>query len=126
MFLEILLTRICIYSVIPRSSFVFSFFSFLLSSRVFDAFYVLLLISLKNFRNALVSVSSIVSEHVKPSSRIVACSVSRSISSLFVSSIYCTRNISLFFSINFQRFSLFLGRSIGIVNPEASATFTLL
>jgi len=79
---------------------------------------------LKNTRNALVSVSSMFSEHVRPSSYIVACSASLSISSYFVSSICCTRNISRFFSMSYHLFSLFLGLSIGIVNPAASATLT--
>ena len=73
-----------------------------------------------------VSVSSIFSEQVKPSSLIVAISASLSISVYLTSSIYWTRPISRFFSISCQRFSRFLGLSIGIVNPADSATLTLL
>ena len=87
---------------------------------------MLSLIWLKNVKKALVSVSSIISEQVRPSSLMVACSASLSISSCFVSSIYWTKNISLFFSMSFHLFSLFLGLSMGIVKPAASATLTLL
>jgi len=64
------------------------------------------------------------SEQWRPSSRSFACSSSLLISLFLVSSICWTKNISRFFSINFQRFSRFLGRSIGTVYPAASATFT--
>jgi len=56
----------------------------------------------------------------------VACSFNRSISYFLVYSISYNRPISRFFSMNFQRFSLFFGLSMGIVNPAASATLTLL
>jgi len=111
-------------SAIPLSSLVFSFLVLLVLSSYLEASYVLSLISLKNFKNALVSDSSIFSEQVRPSSRIVACSANLSISSYLVSSICYTRNISRFLAIRSQRFSLFFGLSIGIVNPAASATPT--
>ena len=123
-FLVILLVRIVISSAMDLNSFVFSFFNLLFLSSSFWASWVFSFSSLKNTRNALVSVSSMFSEHVRPSSYIVACSASLSISSYFVSSICCTRNISRFFSMSYHLFSLFLGLSIGIVNPAASATLT--
>jgi len=103
-----------------------SFFCLLVSSNSFVAFWVFSLMSLKNLRKDLVSDSSMLFEQVRPSSLMVARSASLSISSYLVSSIYWTWNISLFFSINVQRSSLFLGLSIGMVKPAASATLTLL
>lgn len=121
-----MLTRIWISSAIYLSSLVFSFFCLLVLSSYFWASWVFSFSSLKNFKNAFVSVSSIFSEQVRPSSRMVACSASLSISSYLVSSICYTRNISRFFSMSFHLFSLFFGLSIGIVKPAASATLTLL
>jgi len=125
-FFVMLLTRMAISSTMALCSLVFSFFYLLRLSSSFCASWVFSLSSLKNTKKAFVSVSSIFSEHVRPSSCIVACSANLSISSYFVSSIYCTKNISRFFSMSYQRFSLFFGLSMGIVKPAASATLTLL
>lgn len=108
------------------NSLTFSFFVLRVSSNTFDAFYVCYLILLKKLIKRCVSVSSIFSEQVRPSSLMVAISASLSISVCLTSSIYWTRPISRFFSISYHLFSRFFGLSIGIVKPAASATFTLL
>ena len=126
MFFETFDWRIWISSVIFLNSLTLSFLFLRVSSKTLEACWVYYLILLKKLMKRWVSVSNMFSEQVKPSSLIVAISASLSISVCLTSSIYWTRPISRFFSISCHRFSRFLGLSIGIVNPAASATFTLL
>ena len=112
-------------SLILRSKLTFSFFSFLRCSYFLVALLVSSLISAKNLRKFWVSFSSIYSEQTRPSWRISLMFASSSIFLSFFSRSICTRNISRFFLIRSQRFSLFLGRSTGTLKPAASATLIL-